>query len=97
MEATFIDSENIKTSDHHRLILNLSYKRDLQRSGKHIALSNLSIYYIQNNIEKHHKNNKLNISAPTCNEKLKSPDRSYSVLKFKDYFEYSIKKTCTID
>ena len=46
MDTTFIDSENTKTSDHRRLILNLSYKRDLQRSGKHIALSNLSIYYI---------------------------------------------------
>ena len=97
MDTTFIDSENIKTSDHHRLILNLSDKRDLQGSDKYIALSNLRIYYICNNIEKQHKNNKLNISAPTCNEKLKSPDRSYSVLKFKDYFECSIKKTCTID
>ena len=35
--------ENSKTSDSHRLILNLSYKRDLERSDKCIGLSILSI------------------------------------------------------
>ena len=35
--------ENSKTSDPHRLIHNLSYKRDLDRNDKYIALSILSI------------------------------------------------------
>ena len=40
------DSENCKTSDPSRLLLNLSDKVDLKRSDKYVALSNLYIYYI---------------------------------------------------
>ena len=36
-------SENSKTSDFHRLFINLSDKIDLKRSDKCVALSNLSI------------------------------------------------------
>ena len=36
---------NSKTSDPHRLSLNLTDKIDLRRKDKYIALSNLSIYY----------------------------------------------------
>ena len=36
---------NSKTSDFHRLLLNLSDKINLKRSDKYVALSNLSIYY----------------------------------------------------
>ena len=39
-----MNSENSKTSDPHRLILNLSDKIDLKRCDKSVALSNLSIY-----------------------------------------------------
>ena len=45
MDAIFANSENSKTSDPHRLLLNLSDKINLKRSDKYIALSNLSIYY----------------------------------------------------
>ena len=45
MDAIFINSENIKTSDHHRLFLNLADKINLKRSDKYVALSSLSIYY----------------------------------------------------
>ena len=38
-----MDSENSKTSDSHRLVLNLADKMNLERSDKHISLSNLSI------------------------------------------------------
>ena len=36
--------ENSKTSDLHRLLLNLLDKINLKRSDKYVALSNLSIY-----------------------------------------------------
>ena len=36
-------SENSKTSDPHRLLLNLSDKMNLKRSDKYVALSNLKI------------------------------------------------------
>ena len=45
MNTIFVNSENSKTSDHHRLLLNLPNKIDLRRKDKYIALSNLSIYY----------------------------------------------------
>ena len=45
MNTIFMNSKNIKTSDPHRLLLNLSEKINLKRSDKYIALSNLSIYY----------------------------------------------------
>ena len=45
MNTIFMNSGNSKTSDPHRLLLNLSDKINLKTSDKHVALSNLSIYY----------------------------------------------------
>ena len=49
-----MDSKNNKTSDLHRLLLNLSGKINLKRSDKHVALSNLSFYYTRKNNKKSH-------------------------------------------
>ena len=46
MDTFFMNSENSKTSDPHRLLLNLSDKKDLKGSDKYASLSNFSIYYI---------------------------------------------------
>ena len=54
-----MNSENSKTSDLHRLFLNLADKINLQISDKYVALTNLSIYYKWKNIKKSCKNNKL--------------------------------------
>ena len=86
-----MNSENSKTSDPHRLLLNLSDKINLKGSDKYVALSNLSIYYIWKNIKQSHKNNKLKISAPTWNKEFELPNGSYSVLDIQDYFEYIIE------
>ena len=40
----FMSFKTSKTSDPHRLLLNLSAKIDLKRSDKYVALSNISIY-----------------------------------------------------
>ena len=64
-----MNSENGKTSDPHRMLLNLSDKTNLKRKDKYVALSNLSIYYEWKNI-----NNKFKISAPTWNEESELPD-----------------------
>ena len=45
MDTLFMSSENRKTSQPHRLLLNLADKIVLRRGEKSIALSNLSIYY----------------------------------------------------
>ena len=43
MNTIFVNSENSKISDPHRLLLNLPDKMNLKRSDNHIALSNFSI------------------------------------------------------
>ena len=65
MDTIFVNSENSKTSDLHRLLLNLSDKTDLRRSDKYVALSNLNIYYTWKNIKKSYKNIKFKISGST--------------------------------
>ena len=78
MSAIFMNSVNNKTSDPHRLLLNLSDEINLKRSDKYVALSNLSIQYARKNIKKSQKNNNYKISAPTWNEESELPD-IYSV------------------
>ena len=50
MNTVFMNSENSKTSESHRLLFNLTDKIDIRRKDKYIALSNLSIYYTWKNI-----------------------------------------------
>ena len=45
IDTMFMNSKNSKTSNPHRLLLNLTNKTNLKRSDKYVALSNLSIYY----------------------------------------------------
>ena len=45
MDATFMNYENSKASDPHRILINLSDKVKLNRSDRCVALSNLSIYH----------------------------------------------------
>ena len=45
MNTRFINSENVKTSDPHVLLLNLTDKTDLRRKDQFIVLSKLSIVF----------------------------------------------------
>ena len=65
INTVFMNFENSKTSDPHRLLLNLSDKTNLKRSEKYVALSNLSIYYTLKNIKKSNKDNKFKIVTLT--------------------------------
>ena len=47
MDTMFMNSENSKTSEPHRLLLNLADKINLKSSDKYVALSNLGMYYTQ--------------------------------------------------
>ena len=77
MNTIFMNSENSKTFDTHRLLLNLTEKIDLRRKYRSIALSNLSIYYTWKNIKKSYQ--------------FELPDGSYSISDIQDYFEYILK------
>ena len=67
MDTIFMNSENIKTSDTHRLLLNLWDKINLKRNDKYVDLSNLSIYNTWENVKKSYQNTRFQISAPTWN------------------------------
>ena len=64
MDTIFMNSEKSKTSDPHRLLLNISDKMNLKRKDKYVVLSNLGIYYTWKNIKKSYKTNKFKKSAP---------------------------------
>ena len=69
MDTIFMNSENNKTSDPNRILLNLLDKISLKRSDKYVVLNiNFSIYYTWKNIKKSYKNNRFKISAPTVNK-----------------------------
>ena len=91
MDTIFMNSENSKTSDPHRLLLNLKDKINLKRSDKYVALSNLSIYYTWKNAKKPYKNNRFKISAPTWKEEFELPDGLYSISDIQHYFKYILK------
>ena len=54
-----MNTENSKTNEPHKFVLNLSQRLDLRVSNEHVALQNLSIYYMWKNIRKQYKSNKL--------------------------------------
>ena len=67
MDTILVNSENSKTSDSHRLLLNLTDKINLKRSNKYVALHGK---------RKSYKTSKFKISAQTWNEEFQSPDGS---------------------
>ena len=90
METIFMNIENSKKNEPHKLFLNFSQRLDLRSSNKHVALQNLSTYYTWKN-KKQCKNNKLKILTPMWNDKFELPHGSYSVSDIQDYIEYIIK------
>ena len=85
-----MNSKNSKTSDPHRLLLNLTDKINLKRSDKYIDLSRINIWYTRKNTKMSYKNNKFKISVSTWNEEFELLDGSYSVSDTQDYFQYII-------
>ena len=91
-----MNSENSKTSELQRFILDLTDKRNLENPKKNMALANLSIYYTWKNIKSEYNNNKFKILAPIWNDTFDLPDGSYSIADIQDYFEFIIKKHETL-
>ena len=86
-----MNSKSSKTSDPHRLLLNVTDKTNLKKSDKYVALLSFSIYYTWKNIRKTYKNNKFRISAPMGNQEFELPDGSYSLSDIQDNFKCIIK------
>ena len=79
-----MNTENSKTSESHRLKLDLIYKLNLKNPKKNMALTNLSIYYTWKNIKSEYNNNRFKISAPTWIDTFDLPDGSYSIADIQD-------------
>ena len=60
-----MNSENSKTSQPYRLLLNLADKINLKKRDKYVVLSNLSMFYTWENIKQSNKNNKFKTATPT--------------------------------
>ena len=43
MDTIFINSENSRSSDPHRLLFNLSHQLNVRRSDKYTGLSNVNV------------------------------------------------------
>ena len=52
METKFMNTENSKTNEPHKFVLNLSQRLDLKSLDKQVPLQNLSIYYTWKNRRK---------------------------------------------
>ena len=92
MNTIFMNSENSKTSDPHRLSLNLTDKIAFRRKDKIYCFIKSQYLLSWKNIKKSYKNNEFKISATTWNEEFKLPDGSYSIADIQDYFQYILKK-----
>ena len=86
MDTIFMNSENSKTPDPHRLLLNLSGRINLKRSDKYVALSNLTIYYTWKNIKILKSHTKI------INLKYKLQDGMKNMNYLKDHILYQISK-----
>lgn len=68
MSIIFINPENNRTYDVHKLWLNLTDKIDLQKGENLVTLSNLHTYYTFKNTKKPYENKRFKISGTTWNE-----------------------------
>ena len=93
METVFMNNENIKTNEPHKLRLTLADKLNHKDHNENMAFANLSIYYKWTNIKSAYNNNKFKTSTPTWNYEFNFPDGSYSISDIQDYFEYILKKS----
>ena len=97
METIFMSTESSKTNEANKFIYQLTDKLSLKTPNtKNIELVNLSIYYTWKNIKSEYNNNKFKMSAPTWNDELHLPDRSYSISDIQDFFEFIIKEYETV-
>ena len=78
-----MNTDNSKANEPHRFKLDLADKLNLKSPKKNIALVNLSIYYIWNNIKTEYNNNKFKISALTWSETFDLPDGSQLLMIYK--------------
>ena len=77
---TSMNTENGKTNEPHKIVLNLSQRLDWRNSNKHVALPNSSIYYMWKKITKQYKNKKLKVIAPKCNDDFEFSGGYYSMV-----------------
>ena len=91
-----MNTENSKTNEPHKCVLNLSQRLDLTSSNKLVVLQYLSNYYTWNNVRQQYKNGKLKNISLMWDDELELHDCYYSVSDIQNYVEYIIKKHETL-
>ena len=61
MKTVFLNTENSKTNELQKFVLNMSQELDMKGLNKHVAIQKLSIYFTWKNIRQQCKNSKLKI------------------------------------
>ena len=56
-----MNTENSRTNEPHKFVLNLLQRLDFRSSNEHIALQNLPVYYTWKIISQQYKNKKLKL------------------------------------
>ena len=102
METIFMNTENSKMNEPHKVVLDFSQRLDLRNLNKLIALLNLSIYYMWKNIRRHYKNGikrskkRQYKKKAVWNDEFGLPHSSYFVSYIQEYIERIIKKHKTL-
>ena len=96
METTFMNTENSKTNESHKFVLNLSQRLDLRSLDKHVVLQKFIYLLHMKKYKKQYKNNKIKIIAPTWNDEFELLDCFNSVSDIEDYIEFIIKNHETL-
>ena len=68
METIFMNTENSKTNEPHRLRLSLVDQPNLKIPNKNVPLGNISICYTWKHIKSAYNNNKFEVCAPSWND-----------------------------
>ena len=69
-----MNTENSKTNEPYKCVLNSSQRLDILSWDKNVTLQNLAIYYRWKNIRKQYKNNKLKKIVATWNDEFELPN-----------------------
>ena len=79
MEMILMNTKKGKINEPHKFVFTLLQRQDLRSSSKHVALQNILIYNMWENIIQQYKNNKVKIIASMWNDEFELPNGGYSV------------------
>ena len=87
-----MNSRNSKTSDPHRLLLNLTDKMDLKSYKYIFFIISWHLLYTEKYLKSHIRTINLNYQLKHGMKEFELPDALYTISDIQDFFEYILKK-----